>query len=48
MNADQAVKFGFADRAIDPLKMVAIGKPNTMENTDKSTESIFDELKNKI
>jgi len=48
MNADQAVKFGFADRAIDPLKMVAIGKPNTMENTDKSTESIFDELKNKM
>lgn len=46
MNADQAVQFGFADRAIDPLKMVAIGKQKTMEA--KTTESIFDELKNKM
>ncbi len=47
MNADQAVQFGFADRAIDPLKMVAIGKPKTMEEV-KDTQSIFDELKSKM
>jgi len=47
MNADQAVQFGFADRAIDPLRMVAIGKKQHMEN-DKSTESIFDDLKNRM
>jgi ATP-dependent Clp endopeptidase proteolytic subunit ClpP len=46
MNAEQAVQFGFADRAIDPLKMVAIGKTKNME--DKSTESIFDDLKNRM
>jgi len=47
MNADQAVQFGFADRAIDPLRMVAIGKPNKMEEV-KDTQSIFDELKSKM
>jgi len=47
MNADQAVQFGFADRAIDPLKMVAIGKTKIMEEV-KDTQSIFDELKSKM
>jgi ATP-dependent Clp endopeptidase proteolytic subunit ClpP len=44
MNAAQAVQFGFADRAIDPLRMVALGKKQTMENTETSTVSMFEKL----
>ena len=44
MNADQAVQFGFADRAIDPLRMVALGKKQTMENNETSTVSMFEKL----
>jgi len=48
MNADQAVQFGFADMAIDPMKMVAVGKKQNMENTEKSTVSLLDEFKAKM
>ena len=44
MNAAQAVQYGFADRAIDPLRMVALGKKQTMENNETSTVSMFEKL----
>jgi ATP-dependent Clp endopeptidase proteolytic subunit ClpP len=49
MNATQAVEFGFADRVLDSLRMVAIGnKKIEMENKEVSTASLFDDFKNKV
>ncbi len=47
LNATQAVQYGFADRVIESLKMVAIGnKKITMEEKEINTESMFDKLLN--
>lgn len=45
LNAVEAQRFGFVDRVIDPLRMVAIGNKIKMEDTKEiNTESMFDKL----
>jgi ATP-dependent Clp endopeptidase proteolytic subunit ClpP len=46
LNAKDAVRLGFADRVIDPLRAVAIGKTKTMENN--GIVKAFEEFKAKM
>lgn len=48
LNAKDAVKLGFADRVIDPLKMVAIGKTKIQMEDKTGLEKVFEEFKAKM
>lgn len=47
LNAKDAVRLGFADRVIDPLRAVAIGKTKTMEDKNGIVKA-FEEFKAKM
>lgn len=48
LNAKDAVKLGFADRVIDPLKMVAIGKTKINMEDKTGLEKVFEDFKAKM
>lgn len=48
LNAKDAVKLGFADRVIDPMKMVAIGKTKIQMEDKSGIEKAFDEFRAKM